>query len=98
MKVKMESEKVGLKLHIQKTELMTSISITLWQMDGENCNTDRLYFLGLQNHCEGGSSQEIKRHLLAPWKKSYDQPRQHIKKQGLLCQQRSVQSNLWFFQ
>ena len=64
MKVKMESEKVGLKLHIQKTELMTSISITLWQMDGENCNTDRLYFLGLQNHCEGGSSQEIKRHLL----------------------------------
>ena len=60
----MESEKVGLKLHIQKTELMTSISITLWQMDGENCNTDRLYFLGLQNHCEGGSSQEIKRHLL----------------------------------
>ena len=41
---------------------------------------DRFYFLGLQNHCDGDCSHKIKRHL-APWKKSYDKPRQHIKKQ-----------------
>ena len=52
MKVKEESEKVGLKLNIQKTKIMTSSPITSWQIDGEkNGNSDRLYFLGLQNHC-----------------------------------------------
>ena len=51
MKVKEESEKVGLKLNIQKTKIMTSGPITSWQIDGENSgNSDRLYFLGLQNH------------------------------------------------
>ena len=48
MKVKEESEKVGLKLSIQKTKIMASGSITLWQTDGE---TERLYFGGLENHC-----------------------------------------------
>ena len=48
MKVKEESEKVGLQLNIQKTKIMASGPITLWQIDG---NSDRLYFLGLQNHC-----------------------------------------------
>ena len=51
MKVKEESEKVGLKLNIQKTKIMTSGSITSWQIDGKNGKSDRLYFPGLQNHC-----------------------------------------------
>ena len=52
MKVKEESEKVGLKLNIQKTKIMASGPITSWQIDGEkNGNSDKLYFLGLQNHC-----------------------------------------------
>ena len=51
MKVKEESEKVGLKLNIQKTKIMASGSITSWQIDGETGNSVRLYFGGLQNHC-----------------------------------------------
>ena len=52
MKVKGESEKAGLKLSIQKTNIMASSPITSWQIDGEkNGNSDRLYLLGLQNHC-----------------------------------------------
>ena len=50
MKVK-ESEKPGLKLNIQKTKIMASGPITLWQVDGETMETVRNYFLGLQNHC-----------------------------------------------
>ena len=52
MKVKEESEKVGLKLHIQKTKIMASSLATSWNIDGETMETlTRLYFLGLQNHC-----------------------------------------------
>ena len=52
MKVKEESEKVGLKLNIQKTKIMASSPITSWQVDGEILETVRdLCFLGLQNHC-----------------------------------------------
>ena len=51
MKVKEESEKVSLKLNIQKTKIMASGPITSWQIDGETVEKDRLYFLGLQNHC-----------------------------------------------
>ena len=52
MKVKKESEKAGLKLNIQKTKVMVSGPITSWQTNGEkNGNSERLYFLGLQNHC-----------------------------------------------
>ena len=51
MKVKEESEKAVLKLNIQKTKIMTSGPITSWQIDGETMETDKLYFLGLQNHC-----------------------------------------------
>ena len=50
-KVKEGSEKVGLKLSIQKTEIMTSGPITSWQTDGETVETVRLYFPGFQNHC-----------------------------------------------
>ena len=50
MKVKEESEKAGLKLNIQKTKIMASGPITSWEIDGEQWNSDRLYFLWLQNH------------------------------------------------
>ena len=51
MKGKEESEKVGLKLNIQKTKIMASVPITSWEIDGETVETVRDYFLGLQNHC-----------------------------------------------
>ena len=51
MKVKVESEKVGLKLNIQKTKIMASGPITSWQIDGETMETVTDYFGGLQNHC-----------------------------------------------
>ena len=51
MKVKKESEKVGLKVSIQKTKTMASGPITSWQIDGETMETVRDYFFGLQNHC-----------------------------------------------
>ena len=51
MKVKEESEKVGLKLNIQKTKIMASGPISSWQIDGETMESNRLYFLSLQNHC-----------------------------------------------
>ena len=51
MKVKEESEEVGLKLNIQKTEIMASGLITSWQIDGDKMETLTDYFLGLQNHC-----------------------------------------------
>ena len=50
MKVKEESEKVGLKLNIQKTKIMVSGPITLWEIEGETGNSVRLYVFGLQNH------------------------------------------------
>ena len=53
MKVKEENEKAGLKLNIPKTKIMAFSTIISWQIDGgNNGNSDRLYFLGLQNHCE----------------------------------------------
>ena len=51
MKVREKSEKVGLKLNIQKTKIMASGPITSWQIDGETMETVTDYFLGLQNHC-----------------------------------------------
>ena len=80
-KVKEESEKVDLKLSIQKTKIMASTPITSWQIDGETVKTMRNFiFLGSRITADGDYSHEIKRHLLL-LKKSYDQPRQHIKKQ-----------------
>ena len=51
MKVKVESEKVGLKLNIQTTKIMASGPTTSWEIDGNSGNSVRLYFSGLQNHC-----------------------------------------------
>ena len=80
MKVKEESEKVGLKLNIQKMKIVTSGPITSWQIDGETVETVTDFILGGSKiTANGDCSHEIKRHF--PWKKIYDQPRQHIKKQ-----------------
>ena len=80
MKVKEESEKAGLKLNIQKTKIMASGPVTSWQIDGEIMETVRDYFLG-KITSDGNCSHEVKRRFFASWKKSYGQPRQHIKKQ-----------------
>ena len=66
MNVKEESEKVGLKLNLQKTKIMASGPTTSWQSKwGNNGNSDRLYFLGLQNHHgDSDCSQKIERHLI----------------------------------
>ena len=77
MKMKEESEKVGLKLNIQKIKIVASGPITSWQIDGE---TVADFILGGSKITEDGDcSHEIK--ILASWKESYDQHRQHIKKQ-----------------
>ena len=83
MKVKEESEKVGLKLNIQNTKIMASGPITSWQIDGETMETvTDFIFLGSKVTADGNCNQEIKiSSKLAPWKKSYDKLRQHIEKQ-----------------
>ena len=60
MKVKVESEKVGLKLNIQKTKMMASSAITSWQIDGETVESVRLYFLGSKITADGDCSHEVK--------------------------------------
>ena len=80
MKVKDESEKVGLKLNIQKTKTMASGPITSWEIDGKTVETvSDFIFFGSKITADGDCSHEIK--TLTPWKESYDQARQHIKKQ-----------------
>ena len=80
MKVKEESEKVGLKLNIQKTKIMASNPITSWQIDGKTVETVADFiFGGSKITANGDCSHEIK--TLTHWKESYNQPRQHIKKQ-----------------
>ena len=80
MKVKEEREKVALKFNFQKTKIMASGSITSWQTDGDTMETlTDLILGGSKITADGDCNHEIK--ILAPWKKSFDQPRQHIKKQ-----------------
>ena len=81
MKVKEESEEVGLKLNVQKTKLMASSPITSWEIEGETMETVTDFIhLGSKITADGDCSHEIKK-TLAPWEKRYDQPRQHIQKQ-----------------
>ena len=97
MKVKEESEKVGLKLNIQKTKIMASGPITSWQTDGETMETVADFiFLGSKITADGDCSHEIKSHLLLE-RKAMTNP-DHITKQTLFCQQKSIKSKLWFFQ
>ena len=80
MKVKEESEKIGLKLNIQKNKILESGPITSWPIYRETVETvTDFIFLGSKIIADGDYSHEIK--MLSPWKKSYDKPRQHIKKQ-----------------
>ena len=80
MKVKEESEKVGLKLNIQKTKIMASGPITSWQIDGETVKTvaDFIFWGAPKSLQMVIAAMKLKD---APWKETYDQPRQHIKKQ-----------------
>ena len=100
MKMKEESGKAGLKLYIEKAKIVASGPITSWQIDGETMETvSDFIFLG--SKIRGWwCSHEIKRQ--ASWKKSYDQPKQHIKKQrhyfankGLISQSYGFSSHVW---
>ena len=97
MKVKEETKKVGLKLNIQKTKILASGPITSWEIDGETVTTVADFiFLGSKFTADGDCSHEIK--TLTPWKESYDQPRQHIKKkQRHYFANKDPSSRLWFF-
>ena len=95
-KVKEESEKFGLKLSIQKTKIMASSPITSWQIDGETMKTMRDFiFLGSITTADGDCSHEIK--TLASWKKSYDTPRQLIKKQRHYFTNKGLSSQSYSF-
>ena len=88
MKVKKESEKVGLKLNIQKTKIMASGPITSWQIDGETVETVTDFILRSSNiTADGDCSHEIKRHLLLGRKVMTNLV--YLKAETLLCQQRS---------
>ena len=89
MKVKGESEKVGLKLNIQKTKIIASGLITPWQIDGETTETVTDFFGGSKILQIVTAAMKLK--VICSLEESYDQLRQHIKKaETLLCQQRSV--------
>ena len=90
MKVKEESEKVGLKLNIQKMKIMASGPITSWQLDGETVETVADFiFLGFKITADGDCSHEIKRHLLLG-RKVLTNLDSIFKAETLLCQQRSI--------
>ena len=101
MKVKEESEKVGLKLNIQKTKIMASGPINSWQIVGETVVTvSDSIFLGSKITADGDCSHEIKRCLLLG-RKVMTKLDSILKSRDitcLSCQQRSVWSRLWFFQ
>ena len=95
MKVKEESERVDLKLNIQKTKIMASSPITSWQIDGETVETVRDFiFLGSKITADGHCSHEIKRCLLLGRKVMTA----YYKAETLLNQQSSIYSKLWLFQ
>ena len=90
VKVKEESEKVGLKLNIQKTKIMASSPITSWQIDGETMETlTDFIFLGSKITADGDCSHEIKKCLLLG-RKAMTNIHSILKAQTLLCQQRSI--------
>ena len=96
MKVKEESEKVGLKLNIQKTKIMASGPITSWEIDRETVETVSDFILGGSKiTAVGDCSHEIK--TFTPWKESYDQPRYHIKKQRYYFAKRDLSSQGYGF-
>ena len=98
MKVKEESEKVGLKLNIQKTNIMSSGPITSWQIDGETMETVADFiFLGSKITVDGNCSHEIKRCLLLGIKAMMNLD-SILKSRDITLPTRSVSSKVWFFQ
>ena len=98
MKVKVESEKVGLKLNIQKTKIMASGSITSWEIDGETVETVADFiFLHSKITADGDCSHEIKRCLLLG-RKVMTNLDSILKSRDITFPQRSIYSRLWFFQ
>ena len=90
MKVKEESEKVGLKLNIQKTKITESGPIPSWQIDGETVETmSDFIFVGSKITADGDCSQEIKRHLLLG-RKVMTNLDSILKSRSIICQQRSI--------
>ena len=91
MKVKEESEKVGLKLNIQKTKIMASGPITSWQIDGETMEIvrDFIFFFGSEITADGDCSHEIKRRLFLG-RKAMTNLGSILKSRDITCQQRSV--------
>ena len=98
MKVKEESEKVGLKLNIQKNKIMASGPITSWQIDGETVETVADFmFLGSKITADGECSHEIKR-LLLLGRKVMTNLDSILKSEHYFAEKKSIQSKLWFFQ
>ena len=90
MKVQVESEKVSLKLNIQKTKIMASGPVTSWQIDGETVETMADFiFLGSKITADGDCSHEIKRHLLFG-RKAITTLESILKSRDIICQQKSV--------
>ena len=97
VKVKEESEGAGIKLNIQKMKIMASDPIASWHIDGETIETMRdCSFLGSKITSDNDCCHEIKR-CFASWKKSYDQPRQHTKKQRHYFANKSLSSPSYGF-
>ena len=98
MKVKEESEKVGLKLNLQKTKIMASGPITSWQVDGKTMETVTDFIsLGSKISADGDCSHEIKRRLLLG-RKAMTNLESMLNSRDITCQQRTIYSKLWFFQ
>ena len=93
MKVREESEKVALKLNTQKTKIMASGPIISWQIDEKTVRD--FTFLGSKITADGDCSHVIQ--TLAPWKKSYDRLRQHIKKQRHFFTNKGLSSQSYGF-
>ena len=98
MKVKVESAKVGLKFNIQKTKILASGPITLWQIDGESLQTVTDFILGGSKiTADGDYSHEIKRCLLLG-RKTMTNLLSTLKNRDITLPTRSIYSMLWFFQ
>ena len=96
MKVKEESEKIGLNLNIQRNKILESGPITSWPIYRETVETvTDFIFLGSKITADGDYSHEIK--MLSPWEKSCDKPRQHVKKQEHYFANKSLSSQSYGF-
>ena len=96
MKVKVESEKVGLKLNIQKTKIMASSPIALWQIDGETMETLRDFIFGAPESLQMVIAA-MKLKDACSLQESYDQPRQHIQKQRYYFVNKGLSSQSYGF-